>query len=163
MHPVRDLLLVGALLLNPSTIPAGNLRSQGVAPHQLNDRLAGENPPLVIDVRSPDAYYSEHIPGAISIPAPTVNKHLDQIWAVGGNAVLYCNDLHFTRFAERLLMRKGMHAFTHLEGGLNSWRKGGQAGGTAVVVISVDSGRGTRSPTRSSLRPKTCRVLAVPR
>ena len=54
-----------------------------------------------------------------------VDQHLDQIKAAGGNAVLYCNDLHFTKFAEQLLMRKGVKGFHHLEGGLNGWREAG--------------------------------------
>jgi len=125
MLPIRNLLVVTALLLNATVVPAGSLRSPGVTPDQLNSRLSSETPPLVIDVRSPDEYSSEHIPGAISLPAPTVNRHLDQIRAAGGNAVLYCNDLHFTKFAEQVLMRKGVKGFYHLEGGLNGWREAG--------------------------------------
>ena len=125
MHPIRNLLLFSALLLHAAVVPAGGLRSPGVTPDQLNSRLSGETPPLVIDVRSPDEYSAGHIPGAISIPAPTVNRHLDRIEAGGGDTVLYCNDLHFTKFAEQVLTRKGVKGFYHLEGGLNGWREAG--------------------------------------
>jgi rhodanese-related sulfurtransferase len=125
MVSIRDLLVFSVFLLGATVVLAGSLRSPGITPQQLNSRLSGETPPLVIDVRSPGEYSSEHIPGAVSIPAPTINRRLDQIKAAGGNAVLYCNDLHFTKFAEQLLMKRGVTEFFHLEGGLNGWRDAG--------------------------------------
>ena len=41
-----------------------------------------------LDVRSPGEYSSAHIPGAVSIPAPTINRSLDQIEAAGGKPVV---------------------------------------------------------------------------
>jgi rhodanese-related sulfurtransferase len=125
MLSIRERFLFSALLLGATVALAGSLRSPGVTPQQLNSRLSGETPPLVIDVRSPGEYSSEHIPGAVSIPAPTINRRLEQIEAAGGNAVLYCNDLRFTKFAEQMLMRSGVTEFYHLEGGLNGWRDAG--------------------------------------
>ena len=126
MPPVRNFFLLSALLLNTATLHAGaGLSSPGIDPHQLNRRLSGDNPPLVIDVRSPDEYSSEHIPGAVSIPAPTVNRHLDQIKTADENVVLYCNDLRLTVLAEQILVRNGVTGFSHLEGGLTAWTREG--------------------------------------
>ena len=122
MSLTRKLILCTSLLLNAATLHAGGgLRSPAIDPQQLNERLAGDNPPLVIDVRSPDQYSSEHIPGAVSIPAPLVKNHLEEIKAAGDNAVLYCNDLRFTRVAEQILMKSGVKGFYHLEGGFTAW------------------------------------------
>jgi rhodanese-related sulfurtransferase len=126
MSVIRNLSLLTALLLNAATLHAGaGLRSPAIDPHQLNERLSGDNPPLVIDVRSPDQYSSEHIPGALSIPAPLVKNHLEEIKAAGDNAVLYCNDLHFTRVAEQILTKSGVKGFSHLEGGFTAWTREG--------------------------------------
>jgi rhodanese-related sulfurtransferase len=126
MSTVRNLVLLGTLLVSATAAQAGGgLRSPAIGPHQLNERLGGANPPLVIDVRSPDQYSSEHIPGAVSIPAPLVKKHLEDIEAAGANAVLYCNDLRFTRVAEQTLMRSGVKGFSHLEGGFTGWTREG--------------------------------------
>jgi len=126
MSPSRNLILLCALLLNAAAAQAGGgLRSPGLDPHQLNERLSGDNPPLVIDVRSPDQYSTEHIPGAVSIPAPLVKRHLEEIKAAGENAVLYCNDLRFTRVAEQILLKSGVKGFSHLEGGFTAWTREG--------------------------------------
>ena len=79
----------------------------------------------MVDVRSPDEYSAEHIVGALSIPAPVLPKHLDRLKAAGGNLVLYCNDLRFTRLAEQILMRRGVKGFYHLQGGLQAWNREG--------------------------------------
>ena len=76
-------------------------------------------------MRSPDQYSSEHIPGAVSIPAPLVGKHLEEIRAAGENAVLYCNDLRFTRVAEQILTKNRVKGFSHLEGGFTAWTREG--------------------------------------
>jgi rhodanese-related sulfurtransferase len=111
------LLLVVAASAAPG---ASALVSSGIAPEALRQRLDASDPLFLIDVRSPDEYSSGHIPGAVSIPAPTLVRHLDEI-RQAGDAVLYCNDTRLTRFSEQLLAQKGVTGFAHLEGGLNAW------------------------------------------
>jgi len=81
---------------------------------------------LLIDVRSPDVYAADHIPGAVSIPAPTLARHLDQI-RHNPESVIYCNDSRLTRFAEQTLHKAGVRSFLHLEGGFFAWRTAGFA------------------------------------
>ena len=100
------------------------LMSSGIAPEALRQRLEASEPLFLIDVRSPDEYSSGHIPGAVSIPAPTLVRHLDEI-RQARDPVLYCNDTRLTRFSERLLMQKGVTEFSHLEGGLHAWEAAG--------------------------------------
>ena len=103
---------------------AGGLRSPGVDPGALSERLAAPDPPLVVDVRSPSEYSSGHVPGAVNIPAPTVMQHLEEIQQAA-DVVLYCNDRRFTAVAEQLLKRAKVTGFSHLEGGLTAWREQG--------------------------------------
>ncbi len=123
MRTVRRLLLAG---LSSAAIlaQAAGLRSPGVEPQVLSDRLASRDAPLVIDVRTPDEYSSGHVPGAVNMPVPTVTKHLDEI-REAPEVVLYCNDTQFTRMAEQLLLKSKVKGFSHLEGGLTAWREGG--------------------------------------
>lgn len=113
------------LLLVASAAPcAKGLNSPGIAPAALLERLDAPEPLLLIDVRSPDEYSSGHLPGAVSIPAPTLVRHIDGI-RQARDPVLYCNDSRLTQFAEQLLMRNGVAGFSHLEGGLNAWQAEG--------------------------------------
>jgi rhodanese-related sulfurtransferase len=50
-----------------------------ISPAELNDSLAGQNQPAVIDVRSQEAYRAGHIPGARNIPSEEVEQSLGQI------------------------------------------------------------------------------------
>jgi rhodanese-related sulfurtransferase len=120
---VPALLLVSSLTV-PVVLQAAGMRSPGVEPAELERRLAAPDPPLLIDVRSPTEYSAGHIAGAISIPAPTLDRHLDEI-RQAADPVLYCNDTRLTRFSEKLLMRSGVKRFSHLEGGLNAWEATG--------------------------------------
>jgi rhodanese-related sulfurtransferase len=117
-------LLLVLSLAGPVVLQAAALRSPGIEPAELEQRLAAPNPPLLIDVRSPTEYSAGHIAGAISIPAPTLNRHLDEI-RQAADPILYCNDTRLTRFSEQLLMRKRVQRFSHLAGGLNAWEAAG--------------------------------------
>ena len=117
-------VLLVALLSAASLAQAAGLRSPGVDPQALNDRLGAAGPPLVIDVRTPDEFSSGHVPGAVNMPVPTVTRHLDEI-RQAPDLVLYCNDTQFTKMAEQLLLKSKVKEFSHLEGGLTAWRDQG--------------------------------------
>jgi len=116
--------LAAALALVVTAAGAAGLRSPGIEPEALDARLRMADAPLVIDVRSPDQYSSEHIPGAVNVPAPTIGSYADRIRAAD-RPVLYCNDTRLTRMAEQLLQRERVKGFLHLEGGLDAWRERG--------------------------------------
>ena len=116
--------LLGLFLLVSPGLQAAKRHSPGIESGELNRRLSDPDPPLLIDVRSPDEYSAGHIRGAINIPAPTLNRHLDEI-RDAADPVLYCNDTRLTRFSEQLLMKNGVKRFSHLEGGLLAWEAEG--------------------------------------
>ena len=103
---------------------AAELRSPAIAPEQLQELLAGIEPPMVLDVRSPTEYSSAHLPGAVNVPAPTVTRHLSKILQAP-HIVLYCNDAQFTAIAEQLLLKSNVTGFSHLEGGFTAWQAQG--------------------------------------
>jgi rhodanese-related sulfurtransferase len=120
--PARTLSVV--LLSLIAATQAAELRSPAIAPEQLKDLLAGTDPPMVIDVRSPTEYSSAHLPGAVNVPAPTVTRQLSKI-RQAPQVVLYCNDAQFTAIAEQLLLSSKVTGFSHLEGGLTAWQAQG--------------------------------------
>lgn len=52
---------------------------QLISPAELADALSSPNLPVVIDVRSKEAYRAGHIPGARHIPGDRLEASLDQI------------------------------------------------------------------------------------
>jgi len=124
MSSIVKLYVALALILVGPPAAAAGLRSPGVDPGALSERLNETSPPLVVDVRSPSEYSSGHVPGAVNMPAPTVTQHLDEIRRAQ-EVVLYCNDKRFTAVAEQLLLKSKVKGFSHLEGGLTAWRERG--------------------------------------
>ena len=52
---------------------------QLIAPERLREQLSGDQPPVVIDVRTKEAYQAGHIPGAIHIPGQVLRRRLAEI------------------------------------------------------------------------------------
>ena len=52
-----------------------------VTPNELKDRLAGEQPPLLLDVRSEKEYLAGHVPGAINLPIDELADRLAELGA----------------------------------------------------------------------------------
>jgi hydroxyacylglutathione hydrolase len=109
-----------AVLVHGACAMAAGLSSPPLAPVELNRRLAHPDPPLVVDVRSPDLHSAGHIPGAVNIPAPLLRKKLVEL-SQAEELVLYCNDSRLTRIAEQILVKNRVQRFSHLEGGFNAW------------------------------------------
>ena len=50
-----------------------------IKPDELNQKLRGDQPPLVIDVRGEAAYTAGHIPGALHIPGDEMAARMAEI------------------------------------------------------------------------------------
>ena len=72
--------LLAAVVLLPSFLRHWR-RSEKISPQQLQSQLSQSNSPLVLDVRNPDEFVGErgHIPGAVLIPLPEIDKRLDEL------------------------------------------------------------------------------------
>jgi rhodanese-related sulfurtransferase len=121
MDRLPEKTLASALIVASLGANAGGLNSPGIAAAALLQRLS-HSQLLLIDVRNPDEYFAEHIPGAINIPVPRLQALLDPI-KQATDPVLYCNDTRLTRVAEQILRRNAVQHFSHLDGGLAAWRR----------------------------------------
>lgn len=72
--------LLAALALLPTLIGRWR-RPSTLSPLALQELLAGETPPVVLDVRSPDEFVGElgHIEGATLVPLSELNDRLDEV------------------------------------------------------------------------------------
>ena len=81
---------------------------------------------VLIDIREPDEYAREHIPGSRLVPlsgfdAADFPKDHDKI------AVFHCNSGNRTCQAAPQILSSGFREVYHLEGGLRAWKKAGLA------------------------------------
>jgi len=110
--------------------------STDLAPEALMSQLAGGRPPLVIDVRKPEAFRAEPatIPGALWRDPMALADWSGEL-PRGRAVVVYCVHGHeVSGNACAALRRQGLDA-ERLAGGLEGWKA---AGGRVVAVAQGD-------------------------
>ncbi|OHW61782.1 thiosulfate sulfurtransferase PspE precursor [Andreesenia angusta] len=93
---------------------------------QLKEMLQSENPPILLDVRSPGEYQVGHIPGSSNVPvqfvADTMNQNNIQL---DKTLVLYCQSGARSAQACQILRNLGYTAVYNF-GGIRNWSYGFQ-------------------------------------
>lgn len=106
-----------------------------ISPQALREAFAGDEKPLVIDVRGAGEYADGHVEGAVNIPLGRLAKKLASI-PREQLVVTYCNMHHRGESrgerAAALLREHGYHART-LDGGYPGWKEQGFPVEEAVV------------------------------
>jgi len=129
------------------------LRTARIGVHELQALMAGETPPLVVDVRSNSARTLDprSIPGALHVPPESIGQALTSLLR-GNEVVLYCtcpNDASAVRAAQ-LLKKHGVVRVRPLNGGLDAWIAAGYPATTLESPgITVQAGAGTAMPKAS--------------
>jgi rhodanese-related sulfurtransferase/DNA-binding transcriptional ArsR family regulator len=80
----------------------------------------------VLDVRPPEEYVAGHLPGAINIPLPELEEHLQDLPAER-EVIAYCRGPHCVLAFDAVvrLRREGVAA-RRLEGGFPEWQRAGR-------------------------------------
>jgi len=111
------LLVVGAL-----AVQADDFMSPGMSAADVKARLGTPQAPLMVDLRTPPEFAIAHLPGAVNIPLPELEKRVDEVRPVQGRDLLiYCLNGSRSRQAEPLLYAHDINMFYHLEGELEGW------------------------------------------
>jgi rhodanese-related sulfurtransferase len=85
-------------------------------------RLAGENPPRLIDVREPEEFETARIPGAELLPLsqwPAIAK--EKLTDPTQPLLLQCHHGGRSARATDFLLRNGYTDVTNLAGGIDAW------------------------------------------
>ncbi|HEY6415751.1 MAG TPA: metalloregulator ArsR/SmtB family transcription factor [Acidimicrobiales bacterium] len=99
---------------------------EAISREELATRMAGDSPPVVLDVRPAEEYVAGHIPGAVSVPPDELTGRLKGL-SGAGDVVAYCRG-PFCVYADdavrALDRRRGVKA-RRLEDGFPEWRRAG--------------------------------------
>lgn len=94
-----------------------------ISPERLQDRLADEDAPQLIDIRPPSAFARGHLPGARNVPMAELTGSVDEI-EFGDEIVVACQIGQSSRQAVKLLSSfegTGDADLWSLAGGVDAW------------------------------------------
>lgn len=101
---------------NPRRLDAATLR----------ERLADQDGPRVLDVRTPAEFETSHIPGAYNVPLDTLREHRDELRRhLDEDVVLVCRSGARATQAEKALAEVGLPGLHVLDGGMVAWESSG--------------------------------------
>ncbi len=93
-----------------------------IAPADLKAAMAGDDPPLLLDIRTPQEYVAGHIPGARLVEGRRIGQLAESLTDPGRPIVLYCETGSRSRAARATLRELGFTNLTQLEGDMRTWR-----------------------------------------
>ncbi len=83
-----------------------------------------KNNPLILDVRTPREYYSEHLPDAILIPLQQLAERISEIENYKDKEILiYCRSGNRSTVAGEILIKNGFKKIYNLRDGILGWMK----------------------------------------
>lgn len=92
---------------------------------ELRTQLAGDAPPLILDVRSKEEFgFHGHIPGAVLLPEGDLPQRAAEIPA-GRTVVCVCRTDRRSERAAQWLLSQGYDTVMVLEGGMMAWKNAG--------------------------------------
>jgi sulfur-carrier protein adenylyltransferase/sulfurtransferase len=93
---------------------------------RVNALLAGDDPPVLIDVRDRDEWDEGHIPGAIHVPRGNLESRIEGAAPDKDRPViLYCASGSRSAFAAKTLEELGYENVASLSGGFSEWKRNG--------------------------------------
>ena len=110
---------------------------RAISPEQLREFMDGreEGTYSLVDVRQPEEYRREHLPGALLIPVPELETRLHELPA-GQDVVFYCRSGARSSAAALIAQDSGViqGSIFNLEGGITAW-DGGSIGSMPRVEV----------------------------
>lgn len=106
------------------TITATEVRRCDVA--TLQERVNSDNPPRILDVRTPAEFENVHIPGSYNVPLDNLKEHRNELLHhLDETVVLVCLGGGRAEQAEQALAEAGLTGVRVLEGGIAAWQTAG--------------------------------------
>jgi glyoxylase-like metal-dependent hydrolase (beta-lactamase superfamily II)/rhodanese-related sulfurtransferase len=100
-------------------------RIEPIGPAELADLLAGEQPPLVLDVRGADEFAAGRIAGSLHIPYGELPRRLEELPRDRAVATI-CKGGKRSGLAASVLQREGFKTIHVARGGVSTWQAEGR-------------------------------------
>jgi len=85
-----------------------------------------EKKPFILDVRTPNEYYSGHIEGADLIPLQQLVERISELDTVKNKDILvYCRSGNRSTVAAQILIKNGFKKLNNLRSGITGWQREG--------------------------------------
>lgn len=111
---------------DPTTTRTTPRRPAALEPHALQEWMAGDDRPRLLDVRTPAEFTTAHIPGSYNVPLPLLREHRDELRThLDDDVVLVCRSGARATEAEALLGSTGLANLHVLTGGVSAWEAAG--------------------------------------
>ena len=107
---------LAALADSPDLVSA----TERLDPATLSSELAANDPPLILDVRTPREYASKHIPNGLNLPLNHLEERLPEL-PHDRRIAIHCAGGYRSSAAVSILARHGFTNLTELAGGLAAW------------------------------------------
>ncbi|HEU5181525.1 MAG TPA: molybdopterin-synthase adenylyltransferase MoeB [Candidatus Polarisedimenticolia bacterium] len=114
-------------------------------PSQVKERLAGPNPPFLLDVREKDEVDQGHLPGAVHLPRGFLELRIEGLQPDRSTPVVaYCAAGNRSLLAAEGLQRLGYDNVVSMAGGFTRWRNEGNPVEVPRVLSEADRRRYSR-------------------
>jgi len=111
-------------LVSAQARPALTSSVDRVSPLVAAERLASENPPLLLDVRTPREHADKHIAGSVNIPLNHLAERVGEL-PTGRRLLVHCAGGYRSSIATGLLQLRGLRDLEEIAGGTTAWEAAG--------------------------------------
>jgi hydroxyacylglutathione hydrolase len=94
--------------------------TERVSPLTLAEELAADDPPLVLDIRTPREWAAKHLKGSVSLPLAQLQARIEEVSRTRRIAV-HCAGGYRSSIAASILNQYGITNLIELAGGLAAW------------------------------------------
>lgn len=95
---------------------------------QFAEKMKATNGVLLLDVRTGAEYEGAHVPGSVNVPLALIERHPEELSSfIDNEAIIICRSGARAQRAQKLLAGVGVTHTSVLTGGIEAWKKAGQA------------------------------------
>jgi hydroxyacylglutathione hydrolase len=122
-------------------------RTERISAPAVEEEMASNGPPLLLDVRSPREWAAKHIDGSMNIPLNRLQERIAEIRRDRRIAV-HCAGGYRSSIAASILQQYGITNLAEMAGGLAAWEA------AKLAVVSEDSERSETAPSLKPVEPR---------